>query len=720
MNAAAAPADAAPSWELLLQTRPRLNDAVLRHSHVYRGRPWTIFEDRLRGSFYRLDPSLSAIFDGADGSLSLQQRLDNLSSEQKQALNAEQVVETYLALLRARLFVDAAGQLPQSTFITTPQKSSAKALFKEAVSKPFAIRVPLFKPDRWLAGVYRRVGALFNFPMGLLSLTLVVWAAMVLPAHWSDLQQYFEARFLGLGNVILLMLLYPLIKTVHELAHGLAIKHWGGRVKEAGLMFLVFIPIPYVDASASSRFSSKWQRMAVAGAGIWAELVLSAIALWVWQQSSTGVIELIAFDVMVLAAGSTLLFNANPLLRFDGYYLLADAIEIPNLSSRSARYWGYLIRRYGLGLSLASPPMRDPQERIWLVTYGALAYLYRFGLSIVIALYLSTRFFVVGLMLAAWLLAIQLIRPLVIWAKESWQLAASAERVIIQRRVLAMVLALGLILFTPIPRFTVVQGIVQAPENTLVRAAGSGLASSGWITSGQSVAQGDSLLVLSDPEVDAKVAKLEAHVREVELRQSQALEDDLSQMAVFAERAVGLGRALDEAKIERRQLEVKSPATGTFILLDLRHLTGRWVEQGQLIGYVEDGAPRRAMIALDETDARKLRQGIEAIEVIQAQGSGVMVEGRLTQFTPAASDQLPSALLGSMAGGDIAVDARDENGTKTMAPTVNLEIQLSRGADDHRVAIGAAVSVRFKHQSQSLAIRSGLFFKRFWLEKISI
>ena len=164
---------------------------------------------------------------------------------------------------------------------------------------------------------------------------------------------------------------------------------------------------------------------------------------------------------------------------------------------------------------------------------------------------------------------------------------------------------------------------------------------------------------------------------------------------------------------------MKSPSAGSFVSLELRHLEGRWLEQGQLIGYIENGAPRHAILVATEAEARKIRDGIEKIEIFEGIGSAI-IGGKLTQLYPAADRQLPSALLGSLSGGDIAVDGRDRSGTTSMAPIFKLEVKLLPQDADTKIAIGASVAVRFSHQSRSLVQRSVLFLKRFWLEKIEI
>ena len=143
-----------------------------------------------------------------------------------------------------------------------------------------------------------------------------------------------------------------------------------------GVMLLVFTPVPYVDATASTAFSDKYRRMVVAGAGIMVELLLAAVAMWAWAGLAPGLARDAAFDVMLIGAGSTLLFNGNPLLRFDGYHVLADAVEIPNLGIRSNRYLLYLGQRWLLGLRDVRSPVTTPGERPWLIVYGIASAIY--------------------------------------------------------------------------------------------------------------------------------------------------------------------------------------------------------------------------------------------------------------------------------------------------------------------------------------------------------
>jgi len=168
-------------------------------------------------------------------------------------------------------------------------------------------------------------------------LGLVLTGIILAVLHWPELTSDVVDRVLATENVALIVCVYPVVKSLHELGHAFATKVWGGEVHEVGIMLLVFIPVLYVDASASAAFRQKHRRIIVGAAGILVETALAAIAIIIWIYGSPGIGRAIAFNVILIGGVSTLLFNGNPLLRFDAYFILSDLIEIPNLGSRATR-----------------------------------------------------------------------------------------------------------------------------------------------------------------------------------------------------------------------------------------------------------------------------------------------------------------------------------------------------------------------------------------------
>ena len=239
-------------------------------------------------------------------------------------------------------------------------------------------------------------------------------ATLLAAVHWRELASSDLAGVLEPHNLLLLALAYPVVKTAHELGHGLAAKAWGGAVHELGLMFLVFVPVPYVDASSTSSFRSKYRRMVVGAAGIMVELFLAAAALLVWLHVEPGVVRSLAFNVMMIGGVSTVFFNGNPLLRFDGYYVLADWIEIPNLSARSTEQLTVPLQHLRPGPAGETRAAQQPTASVPGSSCTASAPSST-GCSSAssIALFVASRFFVLGVVIAIGSVARQTVVPLV-------------------------------------------------------------------------------------------------------------------------------------------------------------------------------------------------------------------------------------------------------------------------------------------------------------------
>lgn len=727
MTAAASYSDAQErEWRMLLDSRPSLNRSVSTCHHQYRNKAWLVFEDSLRGVFYRLDPSISRLFEAVDGSLTLQQLLRRLSEQEIEAIQAHQLIETFQVLIDNHLIDDRSGNFVCSENgydgLRAGQDSKSftqfKSWFFRSVKNPFAVRVPVIRPDDWLARCYQRLFFLFRRPVVLLATLFMIWVVVQVPGQWIDLKQHFDTRFSDGGNLMSLLWLYPLLKLLHELAHGLAIKHGGGYVKEAGVSFLVFYPVPYVDASCSAGFSEKSQRLWVAGAGIWMELLLSAGAFVVFVQAEPGWTRDISFNVMLLAAGSTLLFNGNPLLRFDGYYLLSDAIEIPNLGLRANAYYSYLLRSYGLHLPNVSPPIHQSDERAWLLGYGISAYVYRLVLAFVIASYLVQQFLNVGIFLAGLLLTLSIVVPFTRWISETWRLKGGASGQALMLRIgLGLLVLLGPVLI-PFPHSTLVDAVVLVSERSAIRAEVEGEIIGQYKKSGQAVALDDAIFQLRNQELYYRVERLKAQRLEIELRHSQALLSDLSQMAVYTERAVGLERELGEERSRIQGLTVRAPLSGTFVSQQLDNMQGRWVNQGDLLGYVRDAGPLTAVASVDAVGMNQIRDHLDGAEVRLEDGRILPVS--YVKLTPQASRQLPNALLGSAAGGEIATDQRDESGRRTPVGRFDVEIQVAEEQVDKSVVVGSRMMILFHHGNRNLFQRGWSFLERYWLENIKI
>lgn len=267
---------------------------------------------------------------------------------------------------------------------------------------PLSVRFPLFDPDRFLTATLSLVKPFLGWQAAIVWFCVVASALMLAVTHWPDLTENLTDALFSLENVFLVTLLYPLLKALHELGHGYMVKKWGGEVHEMGIMLLVFMPIPYVEASSSLSFQNKYHRMAVGAAGILVELFVAAVSLHIWLNVEPGIIRAVAFNIMLIAGVSTLLFNGDPLLRFDAYYVLSDYLEIPNLGQRANKFAALVCKRYLLGVEHEESDARSTGEAVWLLIYGVASFIYRIFLSIRIILFVVSKFFFIGIILAIW------------------------------------------------------------------------------------------------------------------------------------------------------------------------------------------------------------------------------------------------------------------------------------------------------------------------------
>ncbi len=399
-------------WHRVADLHPRLRGHCVIHRHVYRGVPWYVTQDPVSGRFHRFNAAAYRIIGLMDGSRSLDEIWEIAVSELgNEVPTQDEIVQILSALHRADLL--ETERLPDIAEMVEREGKRRRKERLQSLKMPLSIRIPLFDPDRLLSFLAPALRPLFTRGGFVLWTLLVGWAATVAIAHGEELAGDIVDRVLATGNVLLFTLAFIVVKTCHEFGHGLAVKRWGGEVHEMGIMLLVLVPVPYVDASASAAFPERHRRMIVGAAGMMVELLLAALALFVWLHAEPGTtLRALAYDVMVVAGVSTLVFNGNPLLRFDAYYILSDLIGIPNLGQRSNQYLGYLIQRHLFRVERARSPSSGARgEAAWFVFYAIASFVYRLVVMFGIALLIAGKYFTLGLLLAIWAIIQSIVAP---------------------------------------------------------------------------------------------------------------------------------------------------------------------------------------------------------------------------------------------------------------------------------------------------------------------
>jgi putative peptide zinc metalloprotease protein len=707
-----------PSWYRVAALKPRLRSHIRIHQHQYRGETWYILQDTVTGRHHRFTPVAHDVISMMDGQSNVQSIWDAIMTQLGDDAPTQGEMIQLLAQLHA---VDAlqCDITPDTEELFRRYQQSEQRKWKQRLMTPLAIRLPLFDPDQFLLRYSSWVRPLFNWKAAILWLVVVGLAALLAGQHWPALKYEITQQVLSPWNLLVLWLVYPIVKGLHELGHAFATRVWGGEVHEMGVLFLVFIPIPYVEASAASAFPDKRKRIIVGAAGIIVELFLAAIAMFIWLNVEPGLIRTIAFNVMLIGGVSSLLFNGNPLLRFDGYYILADVLEIPNLGTRANRYLGYLVERYVFKLEDARYPTTSPKERAWLVGYSITSFLYRVVILIAIALYVAGAFFVVGVLLAVWAVTTQLLLPLLKLAK--YVLTGDRLRPVRTRAVTSsaglLVLLLFLLFVMPMPLATHTQGVVWLPEQARIRTGTNCFVKAIMAPRDSVVKKGQPLVSCDDPGLRARVNELQAKLQEYQARLDAEKVKDLVRADILQDDLSTTKAELVRAQERLEQLEIRSQVDGTFVVPRYDDLVGRYLPQGEVLAYVIDPKLVRVRAVVEQADIGLVRKQTESIDLRLFTQVGDIIQANIHHEVPAATDELPSAALSTQFGGPFPVEPDDEKYLRTLQKVFQFELLPASYLPVN--VIGTRVEVRFAHGNEPLGFRVYRLIRQLLLRKFN-
>jgi putative peptide zinc metalloprotease protein len=707
------------SWYRVAGLKPRLRSHARIHRHDYRDAVWYVLEDTSSGRCHRFSVAAHYLIGLMDGARTVQQIWDAAVARLGDDAPTQDETIRLLGQMHAAdvLLCDLP---PDSREIFERREKQAQKQLVQRLAQPLAVRIPLFDPDRFLTRAMPLVRPLFSWLGLLLWLGVVAAGAVLAASHWSALTHNITDRVLSAQNLVLLWLAYPLVKSVHELGHGFAAKHWGGEVHEIGIMLLVLMPVPYVEASSASAFREKHKRIVVGAIGIMVELFLAALAMILWVNVEPGTARALAFNVMLIGGVSTLLFNGNPLLRFDGYYVLSDLIEVPNLATRSNQYLSYLVQRRVFDVRDAEPPSAGPGERGWLLFYGVASFVYRMFIMFVIILFIAAQFFVIGVLLAIWAVAIQLLWPLlknIGFLLNSPRLNRRRARAVLTSGGLVLLLGLFLVL-VPVPSWTRAEGVVWLPEQSRVRAQADGVVLRLLAVPDSRVGPGDALVEMDDPALRHQVRLLEARQRELEARLTEAQITDRAGVQVVREGIAVVAADLARARERLAALTVQSGAAGRFVVPGAADLPGRYLRRGELIGYVTGSGRADVRAVVPQNDIGLVRSRTEAVSLRLADWHAEALPSRILRQVPAATERLPAAALGSAGGGAVPLDPSDGSGLKALEPVFVVDLALPpTPAADYP---GRRVEVRFDHGAEPLAVQWYRSLRQLFLSRFGV
>jgi len=691
------------NWYRVEQLKPRLKPQVDITQQQLRGEKKYALRDPISGTIQLFSLQAYTVIGLMDGNRDLNQIWLMAGDLLKDELPTQEDVVSLMASLYQTdmLYLDVPVNAAD-LFERSDKKQSKKALQK--VYSPLSVQIPLFDPTRLLDKICPWIDRCMGWPLRWIYLVVVAYGLVVAAQNFDALTSNAADRVLAADNLFLLWVIYPLIKIIHELGHAYTVRRYGGQVHEVGVMFLVFFPMPYVNASESAAFSDKRQRMTVAAAGLVVELLIAAAAVVLWSMAADGLAKSILYNIAFMAGISTVLFNGNPLLKFDAYYVLADYLEIPSLAKRGVTYWGYLFKKYIFRFREIEDPSVDNRERYWLFFYNMFSFIYRLFISISIVMFIGSKYFVVGVLLGIWTLVSSWVIPFV----KTISLPFRDPQFVMQGKKPSIVVGLlalflwGLLFQLPLPRSVTSSGVAWVLDHERLYAGESGFAKELSLPSDQRVESGQLLLRLSNQELLDRAAIVDAQLLEARSRLRSVYQDRTKSSLAAAE----LKRFQDERddlSEALAALDVRSNSEGRLVISDVGTLQYRFIQRGEVIGYViPPERPLRVRVVVAEVDAEQVITGAKSIMIKPASDRSESWQATLSGVVPTVSKEIPNVVLTTNGGGEIIADPSSDKKLLAMENYVSLEVEAPRF---HTQYIFERFYVRFDLSPEPIAYR---------------
>lgn len=645
-------------------TPPPLRSDLIATTQRYLGRDFVIFKNPISLAFFRLPAAhgeAAQMFDGKTRVAELAPRLC-LSSKYWRALTSEQAAEE-LSALAMQLAHAGLLQVRGSTATERGRRlrelKSSRA-FEAAVGQVLFFRKSLYDPNRllqrllnWFQWLYRPGVLLSGLFFVLVTLLAALWNI------GSIAEQ--GANFFTLSNLGLTWLLFVLIKVLHEFGHGVTAKHFGAEVHEMGFMFILFAPYLFCNVSDVWR-AGKWARLATGAAGLAVELMLAAAAFWLWLATQPGLFNQMCFNTMVVCSVSTLFFNGNPLMKFDGYYILADAMEIPNLRAKSNAWVTGWAQRHLLGIE--PPAAAAPHEASPLFGFYAVA-AYLYGWFIIFSIsamvfdllkpygleFLSRTY--VGLFLF-----VSVALPLYRLGRSVRRTPGLRSAVAVRSRLAAAgaLLLLAALLLVPWTEQVKRSAVLEHSVVARVVASAPGMLGAVHVSEGEQVVAGQLLAKLDSPDLDTHLVslRLDREALQVRLRAMASQDSPEARLAlpVVARQIRELDEEIAGAARKVGSLGLRSPQDGVVRTRRPAELAGRYFPAGATVLEIGGSGAPRLIIALDEQQARKVRPG-QQVRAVFAGLSGRIFRGVVTRAPVSPARQMSAPSLANLLGGDV-------------------------------------------------------------------
>ncbi len=650
---------------------------------------FVVIEDPVRSKFFQIGSKEYRFVASIDG--------NRTPREIMTALNAASLENSHDESTSDEFTEDTVAQicqwLVQSNLVFGQAIDNAKRLNQQAntlrrskmvgLINPISCKFKLFNPNHLLSKIKPYTEWVFSWWFFCVWLVVAVLAMTKVYGHWDQMGSA-SCGILSGYSWIWLLITWVALKVVHEAAHGVACRRYGGEVPEAGVLLLLFTPMAYVNVTSMWRFSNRWHRMVVSAAGMYVELFVSFLALILWTRS-TGIVADIAFNVFLMSSVTTILFNANPLMRFDGYFLLSDLMGIPNLYPKGTKWFGDRLKHIIFGVP-KTPNLCSPDELRRVAVYGSMAFFWKISISVSLTIGAGVLFNGLGLILSAFGIGLWFGMPIYQQTKLLFGPMAkhpvSPVRVGISGLVL-MTMCASLFWVLKAPATKSAPAIVQFANETMIRAKADGFVSEILVADGAPVQQGQPLLTLANPQLENEVFELERLANEAKIQyRIYTKQHELSLAMAELKKHEELNEQLNEKRGEADGLRILAPFDGFVFQRGLEHQIGNFAKRGDPLLSIAQRQTKEVVVSIDQRDLESIKGNEGEFLRVALPGLNVFAS-KLVRVEPKASETPTHPSLCAHAGGPLDVrpasaasEQSDQPKFELLSPRFNVVLEL--------------------------------------------
>ncbi|HZZ28742.1 MAG TPA: hemolysin D [Pirellulales bacterium] len=722
---------------LAIRKRPDLEVTRQR----YQGRQYWIVKDPVGLNYFRFQEEEFALLNWLDGHTSLDDLRERFEEEfAPQKITLEELGRLIGMLHQSALVIAAVpGQGKQLLKLRWDRK---KREFWGAVSNLLAIRFKGIDPERFFNWLHPKVAWFLSTPVVCLCLLMLVSALTLVLVQFDTFRAKLPEfhQFFGPHNWIVLAIAMVFTKILHEFGHGLSCKHFGGECHELGVMFLVLTPCLYCNVSDSWMLPNKWHRAFIGAAGMYVEVCIASIATFIWWFSQPGLLNNVCLSTMFVCSVSTVVFNGNPLLRYDGYYILADLMEIPNLRQKATTILNRRLGEWCLGLEQPEDPFLPTRNQFWFMLYSVAASLYSWFVMLSI-LYFLLRVFqphrleIFGYIIAAASIASLVGRPVYSMGK-FFYVPGRIDEVKKPRFYATLAIAvsvLAVIVFMPFPYHVFCTLHVEPQNADSVYVDVSGVLDSQYVHAGDIVQAGAPLADLKSSDLELAIAELNSRHNQI-LAQLNALRmqqhDDRKAGDIIPEaqkQLTAIEEQLSKKQAEAQRLHLVAHRAGVVIPppsvpshpstdgrlnawegtpLDEQNL-GATLKPNTLFCKIGDPEKYEAVLVVDQSEIDQVFAG-QHVKIMLDEQPGVTLHSQIAEISSDPMKVVPKA-LSSKAGGSLETKP-DESGMLRPA-NISYEARVPLPDDNDNLLTGLKGQAKIDGPWHSLGWRAWRFLQ---------